>query len=147
MIVAGPISEQDTGWLASEADVVREVAQEVMNNYTIDRRRVVAHGMGIGGQMALYLGFHDRDLIRAVAATGAALTTQAKEKISNQPLAFFLHVGGKDPLLKSVIESREKLIEHKYPVVYQEDPDVGHQYLDEDSFDDMIRWIDSLDRL
>ena len=50
---------------------VLEAARDVMNRYTIDRRRVVAHGMGIGGQMAFHVGFTARDLIRGVATTGS----------------------------------------------------------------------------
>ena len=127
--------------------MVAEVARDVMATYTVDKRRVVVHGMGVGGQFAFYLGFHNRDLVRGVAATGAALANQAKEKVPNQPLAFYLHVGGKDPLKDSVVESRTKLIEQKYPVVYREDKDAGHQYLDDKALEELVRWIDSLDRL
>ena len=35
-----------------------------MNQYTIDRNRVVVHGMGVGGQMAFRLGFRARDVVR-----------------------------------------------------------------------------------
>jgi pimeloyl-ACP methyl ester carboxylesterase len=147
IILAGPIAENTTGWVASEADVVAEVAQDVLSNYTIDRRRVVVHGMGVGGQMAFYLGFHNRDLVRAVAATGAGLTSTPKEKVANQPLAFFLHAGAKDPLARAVADSRDKLIEHKFPVVFREVADMGHQYLDEKTLEELVRWIDSLDRL
>jgi dienelactone hydrolase len=103
--------------------------------------------MGIGGQAALYMGFHNRDLIRAVAATGAVLNGQAKEKVANQPLSFFIHVGGKDPLVNAVGETRAKLAEQKYPVIFKKAEDKGHQYLDAKAFDEMMRWIDSLDMI
>ncbi len=147
IILAGPHAENQTGWVPSESDVIAEVAHDVMASYTIDRRRVVVHGMGVGGQMALYVGFHNRDLVRGVAVTGAALASQAKEKVPNEPLAFFLHAGGKDPLHDAVAESRTKLLAQKYPVVYREDKDAGHQYLDDKSLEELVRWIDSLDRL
>jgi S1-C subfamily serine protease len=147
IIVAGPIAENNTGWVPSEADFVAEVARDVMGNYTVDHRRVVAHGMGIGGQMAYYLGFHNRDLVRGVAATGAAMANQPKERVPSQPLAFFLHAGTKDPLYRGVVESKAKLLEHKFPVVFSETADAGHQYLDDKALDEMVRWIDSLDRL
>ncbi len=107
--------------------------------------------MGLGGEMAFYLGFHARNLIRGVATTGAALTSNPREKVINQPLAFFLVVGGKDPLHDAVKESRQKLAEQKYPVIYRELEDMGHQYLDgrvgRPVLDEIIRWIDTLDRL
>ena len=79
IILVGPKSESETGWLASEAEFVQEAAREVMKEYTIDRQRVVAHGMGVGGQLAFYLGFNARDLVRGVATTGAVLATTPKD--------------------------------------------------------------------
>ncbi len=133
--------------MAGESDFVQETIRAVLSEYTIDRRRVVAHGMGVGGQMALYLGFHARDLARGVATTGAALSGAPKERVVNQPVAFFLAVGGKDPLARAVAETRDKLAEHKYSVVYREIANMGHQYLDEKTLDELVRWIDSLDRI
>ena len=147
IILVAPKAENKTGWVPSESDVIAEITRDIMSTYTVDRRRVIAHGMGVGGQLAFYLGFHNRDLFRGVAATGAALDSQPKEKVPNQPLSFYLHAGSKDPLKNSVVESRTKLLEHKYPVVYHEDRDAGHQYLDDRALEELVRWIDSLDRL
>jgi S1-C subfamily serine protease len=147
LIIVGPKAENETGWVASEAEFVQEAVRNVLANYTIDRKRVVAHGMGIGGQMAFYLGFHDRELIRGVATTGAALSGPPKERVANEPVSFFLVAGGKDPLAKAVAETKDKLIEHKFPVVYREIPNMGHQYLDLKTLEELVRWIDSLDRI
>ena len=97
--------------------------------------------------MAFYLGFHARDLIRGVATTGAVLAENPKENVANQPLAFFLVAGGKDPLAKAIAEGKDKLTEQKFPVIYREIPEMGHQYLDEKTLEELVRWIDSLDRL
>ena len=132
--------------LAAEAGDVAEAAKAVAGEYTVDKARVVAHGMGVGGQMGFYLAFHARDLFRGVATTGAALTTALKEDETPARLAFFLVAGGKDPLAKAVAESRDRLTEHKFPVVYREIPEMGHQYLDAVTLRELIRWIDSLDR-
>ncbi|HXG12750.1 MAG TPA: PDZ domain-containing protein [Gemmataceae bacterium] len=147
LIVVAPKSESETGWVAGETEAVLEAVRDVLNNYTIDRRRIVAHGMGIGGQMAFYLGFQARDLIRGVATTGAVLTSQPKERVAAQPLAFFLVVGDKDPVAKAVAESKTRLTEHKYPVIHREIKDLGHQYLDLPTLEELVRWIDSLDRM
>jgi S1-C subfamily serine protease/poly(3-hydroxybutyrate) depolymerase len=146
IILLSPKAESETGWLASEVDFVQTTIQEVMNEYTIDRQRVVAHGMGIGGQMAFYMGFYVRDLVRAVATTGAALNNQAKDNVANQRLAFFIVAGGKDPALQAIVESKSKLTQHRFPVVYHEIPEMGHQYLDGVTLRELMRWIDSLDR-
>ena len=52
IILLCPRAESEAGWLASEAEFIHQVAQDVMAEYTIDRQRIIAHGMGIGGQMA-----------------------------------------------------------------------------------------------
>jgi S1-C subfamily serine protease/predicted esterase len=146
-IVLGPKSENESGWLASEADVVLEEVQAVMEQYTIDPQRVVVHGMANGGQMAFYLGFHSRNVVRGVAVTGAALTIQPPDNLPSQRLSFFVVAGDKDPLAKSIMETKPKLAKQKFSVVYREIPDMGRQYLDAQTLEEIIRWIDSLDRL
>jgi S1-C subfamily serine protease len=146
IIIVGPRAENETGWLASESEVIEGIVREVLGQYTIDRQRVVAHGMGLGGQMAFYLGFAARDLVRGVAVTGAVLASPVKDKIANQRLSFYIVAGGKDPLVKDIADSRARLAEKKYPVIYREIADMGHQYLDRSTLDELVRWIDSLDR-
>jgi poly(3-hydroxybutyrate) depolymerase len=151
MILLVPRTDNERGWTQGESEFVQEAVKGVTDAYTIDRQRVVAHGMGLGGEMAFYLGFHARNLVRGVATTGAALTSNPREKVVNQPLSFFLAVGGKDPLQDAVKESRDKLAEQKYPVIYRQIEDMGHQYLDGRAgrpvLDEIIRWIDTLDRM
>jgi S1-C subfamily serine protease/predicted esterase len=151
IILVGPKTDNERGWNGGDAEFVQEAVKAVADAYTIDRRRVVAHGMGLGGEMAFYLGFNARSLIRGVAVTGAGLTSNPKEKVPAQPLSFYLAVGGKDPLKDSVEESKKKLAEFKYPAIVHVVPEMGHQYLDGraalPTFDEMIRWIDSLDRI
>lgn len=132
--------------MASEADAVRGIVKELIDEFTIDRQRIVAHGMGVGGQLAFYLGFLDRDLIRGVATTGAVLASQPKENIAGQRLSFFIAGGEKDPLAPAIAESKDKLVERKFPVVYRSIAAMGHQYLDEKTLLELVRWVDSLDR-
>jgi S1-C subfamily serine protease/predicted esterase len=146
-IVVAPTSENEKGWVPGEAEFIAQAVKDATDHYTIDKRRVVAHGMGVGGQMALYLGFHNRALVRGVATTGAALSGNPKEKMNNQPLAFFLVAGGKDPLKDAIADTKTMLSEHKYSVIHREIAEMGHEYLDRKTLDELIRWIDSLDRM
>lgn len=146
IILLMPKAENDNGWLSSESDVVVQMLQEVMGQYTIDKQRVIAHGMGIGGQMAYYLSFNARDLIRGVTTTGAVMTSNVKDNVANQRLQFFVIAGGKDPLVKDIQESKTKLANNKFSVTYREIAEMGHQYLDAKTLGELVRWIDSLDR-
>jgi S1-C subfamily serine protease/predicted esterase len=152
IILVCPASEAERGgWTQSESEFVQEAVKAVGDNYTIDRRRIIAHGMDQGGEMAFALGFRSRGLFRGVATTGAALTTNPRDKVANQPLSFFLIVGDKDPLRDAVKESKTKLAERKYPVIYREIKDMGRQYIDSrlgiETLEELARWLDSLDRL
>lgn len=147
VILVGPKSESETGWLPSESEFVQEAAREVMKEFTIDRQRVVAHGLGQGGQMAFYVGFNARELVRGVAASGAVLGSTPKDPVPGQRLAFFVVAGGKDPLAKDIAGVKPALVEKKYPVTYREVTEMGKEYLDRRTFEELARWLDSLDRL
>ena len=146
IILVMPKSENENGWLPSESDAVIGIVQETIGTYTPDRQRIVAHGMGVGGQFAYYLGFQARDLFRGVATTGAVMTSPVKDNVPNQRLQFFIAAGGKDPLVKDIQESKTKLAGNKFSVIYRESPEGGHQYLDSKTLGELARWIDSLDR-
>lgn len=151
IILVCPQSENPRGWTPGEADFVLEAVKTVMSSYTIDMQRVVAHGMGVGGEMALYVAFHARAVIRAVAVVGAGLGSNPRERDVESPLAVFLVVGGKDPVQPSVVQTRDKLAEYKYPVILREIAPLGHEYIDGKAgvptLEELIRWIDSLDRM
>lgn len=147
-ILMGPKSaSRDGAWLPSEMDFVLQDVRAVLNQYTIDRHRIVAHGMGQGGLMAFYVGFNARDLFRGVAAVAAPLGTNPKENLAHQPLAFFIAAGDKDPTLAEIQESVQLLRERRFPLIYREMKNIGREYLDADTFGDLLLWLDSLDRL
>jgi S1-C subfamily serine protease/predicted esterase len=148
LILVCPKADGETGWLASETEAVLGILREVQERWTTDTDRVVAHGMGLGGQFALYLGLNARDTFRGVATTGAALAGTPKDNVADERLAFFLVAGGKDPLKPAIAESKDKLVERKYPVTYREVAELGaQQYFDVATLEELGRWIDSLDRM
>ena len=149
MIVLAPLAgDATTGWTPGESDFIVEAVKYVTDSYNIDKRRIIVHGLGLGGQMSYYMGFHNRNLIRGVATLGAPMTSNPKERVANQPLSFFLVGGGKDPLKDAIKDTHKKLVEHKFPSVYKEIEDIGHEYFQETAdLKMLIRWIDSLDRI
>ncbi|MBP3955132.1 PDZ domain-containing protein [Gemmata sp. G18] len=146
-IVMGPKSNGADGWVASETELVVQDVKTVLGQYTIDRTRVVAHGMASGGQMAFYVGFNARDVFRGVCTVGATLGTAPKDNVANQPLSFFITGGDKDPLIKEIVEHKNLLIEKRFPVIFREMKESGKEYFDETTFKDFQNWIDSLDRI
>jgi S1-C subfamily serine protease/predicted esterase len=147
VILLGPKAVNETGWLVSEGDFIREAVRDVTATYSIDRQRIIAHGMGVGGQLAFYLGLNGRDLFHGVATTGAVLASPPKQGQAGPRLSFFVVAGGKDPRARAIRQTKDRLAEHKFPVVFREIRDMGHQYLDEATLKELVRWIDSLDRI
>lgn len=145
LLLVFPKSDNVNGWIPSDAAWVQEILREVVAAYTVDRQRIVAHGLGIGGQLAFYLGFNDRDMIRGVATVGA-VATQIKDNVAARRLSFFLVGGDRDPLAQAIAESRTKLAERRYPAIHREIANIGRQYLDERTLAELARWIDTLDR-
>src|SRR5262249_12917154 len=119
-LIVAPITENEQGWQGGDIDFVLQSLRDVQAQYTTDKQRVVAHGMGVGGKMAFYMGFQARDTIRGVATTGAVLANPAKDNVLTQPLSFFLVAGGRDPLAKDIAETKAQLSEKKYPVIHHE---------------------------
>lgn len=146
LVMVCPRSENEAGWTPSEADFVVSAVRDTFTHYTIDKQRVVAHGLGVGGQMAIYLGFSHRDLFGGVATTGAVVT-HMKDNIPTLRLAFYLTGGELDPLIKSIADSKVQLQQHRFPVVYREIKGRGREYLEDLQIQELVRWIDSLDRL
>jgi serine protease Do len=147
-IMIGPTAGQPTGWVAGEAEGVMEDLRWVRTRYTIDSKRIIAHGQGVGGQMAYYLGINHREVIRGVVPVGAVLASNPKEPVPNQRVEFLVIAGGKDPLVKEIAEAPKKLIEHKYKALYREMKITGKEYVNDDAdvFNEMVRWMDSLDK-
>jgi S1-C subfamily serine protease len=151
IILICPVSDNARTWTPGDAAFITQTIRSVSSTYTVDEKRIVAHGMGVGGEMALYLGFQMRSTIRGVATVAANLGSNPREKVINLPLSFFLVVGGKDPLKAQVAATKEKLAKYKYPVVLREVANMGHEYIDGKTgvatLEELVRWIDSLDRM
>jgi len=146
-IIIGPQSKTGNEWVATETEGVVQTINQALQPYTIDRSRIAVHGMGNGGSMALYLAFNARDLVRGCCVSGAVLPGNAKENLPNQPLAFYIVAGDKDPLVKEIKETNDKLKAKKFPTIYKELKAFGKEYLDQPTLQEICAWLDSLDRI
>jgi serine protease Do len=148
LIMIGPTAGNPTGWVAGEANAVMDDVRWVRTRYTIDGKRVIAHGLGVGGQMAYYLGINHREVVRGAAPVGAVLASNPKDPVTNQRVEFLVIGGAKDPLVNEIREAPKKLAEKKYKALYLEMKQSGKEYVNDDPevFGQMVRWMDSLDK-
>jgi len=148
LILMGPKAEHPNGWLTSEADVVQTQLRVLLHQYTIDRGRIVLHGLGNGADFALYLGFDAREQVRGVAAVAGALPQPPKENLPGRPLSFFLVAGDRDPRIEAIRAVPAKLKAQHYPTLYHETPNQGSGYIaDPIVLEQLILWIVGLDRI
>ena len=75
------------GWVAGESEAVMDDIRWVRTRYTIDPKRVIAHGQGVGGQMAYYLAINHKEVIRGacpvvVVCSGLSFMAQIVNAIS-----------------------------------------------------------------
>ena len=50
-------------------------------------------------------------------------------------------------VIKDIVESKNLLLEKRFPVIFREMKESGKEYFDEKTFRDFLNWMDSLDRL
>jgi serine protease Do len=148
MILYAPRAENPGGWMTSEIDTIRADLRDLVKEYAIDSERVVLHGLGKGADLALYMGFDARDLVRGVIAIGGFLPPSVQEPQDAGRLAFFLLAGGRDPNIEAIRSVKDRLGKKMFPVNYRELPNQGTGYVsDPELVKELVRWIDSLDRM
>jgi S1-C subfamily serine protease/predicted esterase len=146
LILLAPQAENESGWMASESDFVRDAIRRVAAEYTVDTQRVVAHGMDSGGQMAYRFARASGGLVRGVASVGTVLPASPGPEAVGQRMLFFIFTGGKDPLARLITEGKDALVARKFPVTFRSNPSLGHQYLDSAAVKELALWVESLDR-
>ncbi len=148
LILHAPLADNPSGWLTSEADLILQDVRGLLQTYTIDRQRIVAHGLGQGGTLALFLGMDAPEVFSGVASVGGVWVQSAKEPRPGQRLFFFLASGGKDPNIEAIRVVKERVSERQYPIWTVDIPDLGTGYLpDADLLRRLVFWIETLDRI
>jgi S1-C subfamily serine protease len=148
LIMLGPAAGSPSGWVAGEAEGVMEDVRWVRSRYTIDNKRIVAHGLGVGGQMAYYLGFNQREVVRGAVPVGAVLASNPKDPDAARRVEFLVIGGAKDPLVGQIKDGAKKVVDKKHRAQYREMAEYGKEYVNEDPilFGQMVRWMETLDK-
>jgi serine protease Do len=121
---------------------------ELLKTYRVDPARVVMHGQEVGGSLAYLVAFTNTDVIRGVASVTSPIPGSAPVP-DNDPqhrLAFYIAHAAKTPAATIIVAGIKRLEAAKFPVTVKE---LGEQprYLDAAELDELVRWIDTLDRL
>ncbi len=145
LILLAPKSADPAHWQRTEAEFVRKAIDDVLENYNIDRSRIVVAGQEAGGAMAYLVALKDRDLVRGVAAINAPLPARVKPPANDpiQRLAIFTTIAkASSPAIDATIK---QFRDAKYPVT-QFELGMVQRPLKADDLKQLARWIDTLDR-
>ena len=148
LILLAPRSADPKKWEPTEADFIRKVIDDIRDDYNIDPRRVVTHGYQAGGAMAYIVAFDQTELVRGVAAIDSGLprrmTVPANDPLKR--LAVYTTHAAKSSVSAQVQAAAKRLSDMKYPVTAK---DLGEaaRYLSAEEIAELVRWIDTLDRI
>jgi serine protease Do len=147
IILLAPKAQLPIGWQPNDVELVKDLTEEFMKKYSIDRRRVVLHGMGAGGNLAYLLALQEREIYRAVLTIQTPARLPPPDHEPDFRLQYFLVEQQKSPAAKAVKTTAESLRKLKFPVSYRAlggDPGTYPAPADVAEF---ARWIDLLDRI
>ncbi|PHS14330.1 MAG: hypothetical protein COA78_05855 [Blastopirellula sp.] len=149
LLVVG--SANDSGWSRTEADVVRKCLDQLSNSYSIDPIRTVATGKKSGGSMSYLVAFKHREVIGAVAAIEAPVprgTTPPDADPLNRLLFFTAYEDkGKDATKFAGIDKSLRAMKYSVTHVDSTKEKESEDNSDKHEYKQLIRWIDSLDRI
>ncbi|MCA9175689.1 MAG: PDZ domain-containing protein [Planctomycetales bacterium] len=145
VILLLPQSLDPKRWTAPEAEFITDAIADIQKNYTIDSQRIVVGGEGAGGAMAWLIGRQQRELIRGVAPIGAPVPRGGTppESDPQQRLAFYITLTDQPQQSAQIRQVVEVLRKAKLPVTFEED----YQAFGEEQRSEIVRWLDTLDRL
>lgn len=147
VILLAPRATDPQRWQPAEAEFVRKTMDEVSKRYQLDPARVVVHGYQAGGTMAWMVALARRDMVRGIAAVdaGPPLRAPLPENGPFQSLAVWTAYAASSPLAAPQEALAKKLRDARFPVTVKQLPEA--RYLNEPELSEVLRWLDSLDRL
>jgi serine protease Do len=149
LILVAPLPAEASGFNPNDLVGARQIIDQFLQTYRIDRNRVVVHGFAAGGRFAAALAYDNREQIRGLALASSLLAAPPPENHPSYPFRFFFSypdIGAARDRVESVAKV---LREMKYAVTLQTTKASGRtaQYPQADAIAELARWLDSLDRI
>jgi len=146
LVLVAPKAANPARWIPGELEFIRKSVDQVRAGYVIDSSRVVTVGHELGGQIAYVVAFASADLVRGVAAIDAPLAGRVAETDPAHPLAVYTTSAQHGKSTAAIAAGIERLRSLKHPVTVHDLGEAGRD-LSADELAELVRWIDTLDRL
>ncbi len=147
LIVMSP-RPKDTRWASTDVEFIHKVVDEAVNRYPIDELRVAIGGVQSGGALSFLAAFPRRDRFHGVV-TGDAPVPPRTTIPANEPtqrLAVFLLITEGARTTPIIERAAKAFRDAKYPVTVVKRNQTTAA-LTETQRAEVVRWIDTLDRL
>ncbi|HJT30965.1 MAG TPA: PDZ domain-containing protein [Pirellulales bacterium] len=146
LIFLAPKPADAAKWQKDDTEFVRKSLEQLRAAYPIDPLRVVAAGGELGGAVAYSVAFELREAIRGVVALQAPLMTPPPDNDPVYRLDFYLTRAPKAKFARQIEGAIKHLRERKYAVTTHEQAGAAAE-LSDDEAAELLRWIDSLDKM
>lgn len=146
LILLAPKAAEAGRWQRSDLDFAVKALDQLRAVYQTDSLRIVAGGREIGGALAYAMAFANREQIRGVAAIDAPLAEPPPDNDPVYRLDFYLTRAAKSKVAPSIETALKALRERKYAVSVRDQGEQGGD-LNDEGLAELLRWIDSLDKL
>jgi serine protease Do len=148
LILLAPRAADPQRWLPTELGFIRKALDDVLAKYNIDRTRIVTHGYQAGGAMAYLVAFANQELVRGVAVVDAPLPGRTAVPPNDPIRRLAIYVANaKGSKQAQAIEAGVKQLQTiKYAVVLKT-LDGEARNLNDAELAELVRWIDTLDRI
>ena len=145
-ILLMPQAKDVRSWLPTETAFIRKTIENLRKEYEIDGERIVVFGEHNSGAMAYLTALKHRDLVRGVAVFDSMIPRRAPALINEplQRLAAFLLSSKNERINKLMMANGKQLESNKIPVSQKQIDDAK---LDNAAREELLRWIDTLDRI
>jgi len=139
-------ADKEAKWAAGDLEFVGKAIDRVAEQYAVDPARVVAHGVEEGGVMALRVAAQFPERIRAAALVNCPSLGGAFEEDPANPFALYMATVADFPAKARLKAAVEGLRKANLPITIRTLADKA-DYLDDEQLDELLRWIDTLDRI
>jgi serine protease Do len=146
LILLAPESAEPDHWALHELELVRTLVAQVRARYTIDADRVVAAGEEEGGTLACLAVLEEGEGFSGAAVIDARIGGRIVENEPEHRLAFYVVRPGKAREAQDVDEAVTTLRSRKFPVTVT-DPGEKPGSMSDRQLAELVRWIDTLDRI
>lgn len=147
IILLAPRVEGRGGWSPNDQEFINDAIKHVREKYMVAGDRIAVLGMGNAAPVAAVLAFRQPDLIRGLALIDSPPLGRVPENSPERRLQIYSLARGASIEAAKWTQAVSELRKAGYPAVLSRSDEEAGAYPTPESNAELVRWVDSLDRL